>query len=113
MAEHVQQEKAEQTRLEREEQRARAEVERLKGEIKEVERKQRELKEVELRRLAQERDQLEVEKWVEEQHRAQLRGVERAVEWREQWSGGGRHWWCRGLLKLARVVRHLGILRGV
>ena len=56
VAEHVQQEKAEQLRLEREEWRAWAEAERLKGEIKEVERRQRELEEVELRRLAQERD---------------------------------------------------------
>ena len=36
-AEHVQQEKAEQKRLEREEPRAQAEAEKLKGEIKEAE----------------------------------------------------------------------------
>ena len=52
----VQQERAEQKRLEREEQRAWAEAEKLKGEIEEVERRWRELKEAELRQLAQERD---------------------------------------------------------
>ena len=54
--EHVQQEKAEQRRLERDKQRAWEEVEKLRGEIKEVERRWRELEEAELRRLAQERD---------------------------------------------------------
>ena len=49
--EHVQQEKAEQKRLEREERRAWAEVEKLKGEIEEVEKRWKELKEVELRRF--------------------------------------------------------------
>ena len=72
----VQQEKAEQRRLEREEWRVQAEVEKLKGEIEEAERRQRELEEVELRRLAKERDGLEVEKWVEEQHGVQLCRVE-------------------------------------
>ena len=62
VAECIQQEKAEQKRLEREEQRAWAEVEKLKGEIEEAEKRQRELKEAELRRLAQERDSLEAEK---------------------------------------------------
>ena len=52
----VQQERSEQKRLEREEQRAWAEAEKLKGEIEEVERRWRELKEAELRQLAQERD---------------------------------------------------------
>ena len=52
VVERVQQQKAEQKRLEREERRAWAEAERLKGEIKEVERKWRELEEAELRRLA-------------------------------------------------------------
>ena len=61
-AEHIQQEKTEQRRLEREEQRVEAEAERLKGEIEEVERMQRELKEVELRRLAQKKERLEEEK---------------------------------------------------
>ena len=50
-AEQVQQEKAEQGRLEREEWRAQVEVERLRGEIEEVERRWRELEEVELRWL--------------------------------------------------------------
>ena len=64
--EHVQQERAEQQRLEREEQRVWAEAEKLKGEIEEAERRWRELEEAELRwreleeaelrRLAQERD---------------------------------------------------------
>ena len=52
----IQQEKAEQRRLERDKQRAWEEVEKLRGEIKEVERRWRELEEAELRRLAQERD---------------------------------------------------------
>ena len=73
-AEHVQQEKAEQKWLEREERRVRAEVEKLKGEIEEAEKRRRELKEVEMRRLAQEKDRLEKE--VEEQHGAQLHGAE-------------------------------------
>ena len=73
-AEHVQQEKAEQKWLEREERRVQAEVEKLKGEIKEAEKRRRELKEAEMRRLAQEKDRLEKE--VEEQCGAQLRGVE-------------------------------------
>ena len=75
-AEHVQQERAEQKRLEREEQRAQAEAERLKGEIEEVEKRRRELEEVEVRRLAQEKDRLEVEKQIEEQHGVQLRRAE-------------------------------------
>ena len=70
VAEHVQQEKAEQKQLEREEQRVQAEMGKLKGEIEEVE----------MRRLAQEKDRLEKE--VEEQRGAQLRRAERAVEWR-------------------------------
>ena len=45
--EHVQQEKAEQRRLERDKQRAWEEVEKLRGEIKEVERRWRELEEAE------------------------------------------------------------------
>ena len=64
-AEHVQQEKAEQKRLEREEQRVWAEVEKLKGEVEEAEKRRRELEEAEMRRLAQEKDCLEKE--VEEQ----------------------------------------------
>ena len=40
-AEHVQQEKAKQRRVEREEWKVEVEVERLKGEIEEVERRQR------------------------------------------------------------------------
>ena len=73
-AQCVQQEKAEQKRLEREEWRAQVEVEKLKGEIKEVEKRRRELEEVEMRRLAKEKDRLEKE--VEEQRRVQLHGAE-------------------------------------
>ena len=80
--EHVQQEKAEQRRLEREEWKVWVEVERLKGEIEEVERKRRELKEAELRRLTQEKERLEEEKQVEQQDAEALRGLERAAEWR-------------------------------
>ena len=76
VAECIQPEKAEQRRLEREEWRVRVEVERLKGQIEEVERAWRELEETELRRLAQEKDRLEEEKWVEEQCGAQLCGAE-------------------------------------
>ena len=50
-AEHVQQERAEQRRLEREERKAWAEAERLMWEIEEAKRKRRELEEVELERL--------------------------------------------------------------
>ena len=59
--ERVQQEKAEQKWLEREERRVRVEVEKLKGEIEEVEKRRRELEEAEMRRLAQEKDRLEKE----------------------------------------------------
>ena len=76
MVERVQQERAEQKRLEREERRAWAEVEKLKGEIEEAEKRRRELEEAEVRRLAQEKDHLEVEKKVEEQCGVQLRGAE-------------------------------------
>ena len=58
----MQQERAEQRRLERVEWKVWAEVERLKKEIKEVERKWRELKEAELRRLTWEKEKLEEEK---------------------------------------------------
>ena len=51
VAERIQQERAEQRRLEREEQKVQAEAERLKREIEEAERKQRELEEVELEGL--------------------------------------------------------------
>ena len=73
-AECVQQEKAEQKRLEREEWRVRVEAEKLKGEVKEVEKSRRELEEAEMRRLSQEKDHLEKE--VEEQCGVQLRGAE-------------------------------------
>ena len=72
--EHVQQEKAEQKQLEREEWRVREEVEKLKGEIEGAEKRRRELEEAEMRRLAQEKDHLEKE--VEEQCGVQLRGAE-------------------------------------
>ena len=81
-AEHIQQEKAEQRRLEREERRVWAEAERLTKEIEEVESKWRELEEAELGRLMQEKEKLEEEKRVEQQHAAALHGSERAAEWR-------------------------------
>ena len=73
-AERVQQEKAEQKQLEREERRVWVEVEKLKGEIEEVEKRRRELEEAEMRRLAQEKDRLEKE--VEEQRGVQLHRAE-------------------------------------
>ena len=73
-AERIQQEKAEQKWLEREERRVQAEVEKLKGEIEEAEKRRRELEEAEVWRLAQEKDCLEKE--VEEQRGAQLCGAE-------------------------------------
>ena len=70
-AECIQQEKAEQRRLEREEWKVRAEAEK----------KQREL-EVEMERLMQEKERLEEEKQVEQWHAAMLCGSERAAEQR-------------------------------
>ena len=64
-AECIQQEKVEQRRLEREEQKAWAEVEHLTKEIEEAERKQRELEEAEVERLTWEKERLEEEKRVE------------------------------------------------
>ena len=78
-AEHIQQEKAKQRRLEREEQKVWAEVERLMWEIEEAERKWRELEEAEVERLMWEKERLE-EKRVEQWHIAALHGSERAVE---------------------------------
>ena len=79
--EQVQQQRAEQRRLEREEWKVRVEAERLKREIEEAERKQRELKEVELDRSTWEKEKLE-EKQVNQQHVAALWGVEKAAEQR-------------------------------
>ena len=59
--EWIQQERAEQRRLEREERKAQAEVERLRWEIEEVEREWRELEEVEPEQLTWEKEQLEEE----------------------------------------------------
>ena len=73
----IQQEKAEQRRLEREELKVWVEAEHLTKEIKEAERKWRELEEAELERLTQEK-----EKWVEQQCAAALHGSERAAEQR-------------------------------
>ena len=78
----IQQEKAEQRRLEREEQKAWVEVECLTKEIEEAERKWRELEEVELERLMWEKEKLEEEKRVEQRCAAALCGSERAVKWR-------------------------------
>ena len=83
VAEHIQQERAEQKRLEREEWRVQVEVEKLKEEFEEAEKRRRELKEMEVRRLAQEKERLEEEKRVEQQCAAALRGSERVVEWRQ------------------------------
>ena len=82
-AEHIQQERAEQKRLEREELKARAEAERLMWEIEEAKRQQRELEEAEVERLTQEKEKLEEEKWAEQQHVAALRRSERAAERRQ------------------------------
>ena len=82
VVERVQQERAEQRRLEREEWKVQAEAERLMREIEEVERKQRELEEVELERLTWEKEKLEEEKWVEQQRVVALCRVEKVVEWR-------------------------------
>ena len=83
VAEHIQQEKVEQRRLEREERKVWAEVERLTREIEEVERKRKQLEEVELERLTQEKERLEEEKRAEQQHAATLHGSERAAERRQ------------------------------
>ena len=80
-AECMQQERAEQRRLEREEQKVWVEVERLKREIEEAERKWRELEEAELERLTREKEILEEEKWVKQQRAVALRGAEKVVEW--------------------------------
>ena len=79
-AERVQQERAKQRRLEREEWKAWVEVARLMKEIEEAERKQRELEEAELERLMWEKEKLEEEKRVEQQHAAALCGLERVAE---------------------------------
>ena len=81
--ERIQQEKAEQRRLEREEQKARAEVERLTREIKEAERQWRELEEAEVERLTWEKEKLEEEKRVEQWRAVALRGLEKLVEQRQ------------------------------
>ena len=80
--ERIQQEKAEQRRMEREEQKVWVEVEHLTKDIKEAEKKWRELEEVEVERLMWEKERLEEEKRVEQRRAAALHGSERAVEWR-------------------------------
>ena len=82
VAERIQQERAKQRRLEREEQKAQVEVERLRWEIKEVEREQRELKEAEVERLTREKEKLEEENRVEQWCTVALHGSERAAEQR-------------------------------
>ena len=79
-AEQIQQERAEQRRLEREEWKVEAEAERLRWEIKEAEREQRELKEAELGWLTLEKERLEEEVCVEQQHVEVLHGSERGAE---------------------------------
>ena len=80
MVEQIQQERAEQRRLEREEWKAWVEVERLRREIKEAEREWRELEEAEVERLTQEKEKLEEENRVEQQRTAALHRSERAAE---------------------------------
>ena len=80
VVERIQQEKAEQRRLEREEWKAWVEVERLRREIKEAEREWRELEEAEVERLTQEKEKLEEENRVEQQRTAALHRSERAAE---------------------------------
>ena len=82
VVERIQQEKAEQRRLEREEWKAWAEVERLRWEIEEVEREWRELEEAEVERLTWEKEKLEEENRAEQRHAAALHESERAAEWR-------------------------------
>ena len=72
--ERIQQERAEQRRLEREERKAWAEVERLRREIEEAEREQREIEEAEVERLTREKEKLEEENRVEQWCTAALRG---------------------------------------
>ena len=81
-AEWIQQERAKQRGLEREEWKVQAEVERLRWEIEEVEREQRELKEAEVERLTREKEKLEEENRAEQQCCVGRRG---------RWSGGERH----------------------
>ena len=101
-AERIQQEKAEQRRLEREERKVWAEAERLMWDIEEAERQRRELEEAEVERLMWEKEKLEEEKRAEQRHTAMLQGSERAAEWR---------WWHRHL-RLARVGHLLRNWRG-
>ena len=61
VAEWIQQERAEQRRLEREEWKAWVEAERLRWEFKEAEREWREIEEVEVERLTREKEKLEEE----------------------------------------------------
>ena len=82
-AEQIQQERAEQRRLEREEWKAWVEVERLRQELGEAEREWRELEEAELGWLTWEKEQLEEEKRVEQQQAAALCRSERAAERRQ------------------------------
>ena len=82
-AECIQQEMAEQRRLEREEQKVWAEVECLTKEIEEAEKKRRELEEADVERLMWEKERLEEENRVEQRHAAALHGSERAAEWRQ------------------------------
>ena len=81
--EHIQQEKAEQRRLEREEQKVWAEVECLTKEIEEAEKKRRQLEEAEMERLMWEKERLEEENRVEQQRAAVLHGSERVAEQRQ------------------------------
>ena len=79
-AECIQQEKAEQRRLEREEWKAWVEAKCLTKEIEEAEKKWRELEEAEVERLTWEKERLEEENRAEQWCAAALHGPERAVE---------------------------------
>ena len=82
VAEQIQQERAKQRRLKREERKVWAEVDRLRQEIKEAEREWKELEEAEVERLTQEKEKLEEENRVEQQCAVALHGLERVAEWR-------------------------------
>ena len=99
-AEQIQQERAKQRGLEREEWKVQAEVERMRWEIEEVEREQRELEEAEVERLTQEKEKLEEENRAEQQCCVGRRG---------QWSGGEWH----RCLRLAQVGHLLKSQRGL
>ena len=82
--ERIQQERAKQRRLEREERKVQAEADRLRWEIKEAERERKELEEAEVERLTWEKEKLEEENRAGQWCAAALHGSERAAEWHWQ-----------------------------